>query len=454
MGAISKLKNSIIDGNKISKFEKKWISLMANLGLYNKLKQTYSLNNTELTEYGFKTLILIVDGLSLEKLESNREYIQDSYGCMCVFNKSKRSNLINAEFIFKTPTDLKFKPIEKLKAWEVYLGNGYSGDPIVVDMVKWPHVLITGGTRSGKSKMTDCILTSLVTNCSEKELELYLIQVAKSDLVLYEDCKQTRAFADTLEKSLVALEHIELVMNERNNTIRPYRKKARADNYQDYNNINATDKMSTIYVVFDEMSSLFQTKGCTKEQKEVKEKIIAEVEKIAQYGAGLGVFLICSLQRPTADNISSFIKSQCTCKISFRQNNSKSSEVALDDPSMALGLEQREFIYYTKAYNYGLVPLVNNKKIYSFISGCLQVNHRDLFRDLKILEKPIKRKEKVEEFKPTHAYKKTTEDILKENIAQIEGFVPYEPTSKDVIVIDNTRLPAVTEKPKKGREKI
>ena len=77
----------------------------------------------------------------------------------------------------------------------------------------------------------------------------------------------------------------------------------------------------------------------------------------------------------------------------------------------------------------------------------------DLFRDLKILEKPIKRKEKVEEFKPTHTYKKTTEDILKENIAQIPGYVPYNP-GENVIVIDNTRLPAVTEKPKKGREKI
>ena len=453
MEAISKFKNNIITGNKISKFEKKWVSLMANLGLYNKLKQTYSLNNTELTEYGFKTLILIVDGLSLDKLESNREYIQDSYGCMCIFNKAKRSNLIAAEFIFKTPTDKKFIPT-KVKPWEVYLGNDYSGEAIIIDMVKYPHVLITGGTRSGKSKMTDCILSSLIANCSEKELELYLIQVAKSDLVLYEDAKQTRAFADTLEKSLTALEHIEEVMQIRNDTIRPYRKKARADNYQDYNKINAVDRMSTIYVVFDEMSSLFQTKGCTKEQKELKEKIVAQVEKIAQFGAGLGVFLICSLQRPTADNLSSFIKSQCTCKVSFRQNNSKSSEVALDDPSMALGLEQREFIYYTKAYNYGLVPLVNNKEVYKFIEPCLQVNHRDLFRDLKILEKPIKRKEKVEEFKPTHAYKKTTEDILKENIAQIEGFVPYEPTSKDVIVIDKTKTTAVTEKPKKGREKI
>lgn len=454
MKAISNLKESVITGNKIAKFEKKWISLMANLGLYNKIKQTYSLNKTQVTEYGYRALILIVDGLSLEKLESNREYIQDSYGCMCVFNKNKRSNLINAEFIFKTPTNLKFKPIEKLNPWEVYLGNGYSGEPIIVDMLKWPHCLITGGTRSGKSKMTDCILTSLITNSTEKELELYLIQVAKSDLVLYEDAKQTRAFADDLEKSLVVLSHLEKIMNERNDTIRPYRKKARADNYQDYNKINAIDKMSTIYVVFDEMSSLFQTKRCTKKQKEIKEQIVASVEKIAQYGAGLGVFLLCSLQRPTIDNLSSFIKSQCTCKISFRQNNSKSSEVALDDPSMALGLEQREFIYYTKNYNYGLVPFVNNKKIFEYIEPYLQVNHRDLFRDLKVINGEPKRKEKVEEYKPQHVYKKTTEDILKENIAQIEGYVPYSTPSTNVIVIDNTKLSAITEKPKKGREKI
>ena len=49
--------------------------------------------------------------------------------------------------------------------------------------------------------------------------------------------------------------------------------------------------------------------------------------------------------------------------------------------------------------------------------------------------------------------KKTTEDILKENISQIEGYVPYCPNS-NVIVIDNTKLPTITEKPKRGREKI
>lgn len=444
---------AIMDGIKIAKFEKKWISLMANLVLYNKLKQTYSLNKTQITKYGYKSIILIVDGLSLDKLESNREYIQDSYGCMCVFNKAKRSNLIEAEFIFTTPTKEIFCPLERVKPWEIYLGNSYTSSPIIVDMIKWPHILITGGTRSGKSKMTDCILTNLITNSTEKELELYLCQVAKSDLILYEDAKQTRAFADTLDKTLLVLDHIEDKMNERSETIKPFRKKAMADNYMDYNRIRPIDKMSTVYVVFDEMSSLFNTKGCTKEDKEVKEIIVSKIEKIAQYGAGLGVFLICSLQRPTVDNISSFIKSQCTCKISFRQNNSKSSEVALDDPSMALGLEQREFIYYTNNYNYGLVPLVDNKSIYKAIKPFLESRHRDLFRDLEIIKNVKKSKEKVQEYTPAHIYNKTTEEILKENIAQIDGYVPYCPSS-NVIVIDKTKLPAVTEKPKRGREKL
>ncbi|WP_297711964.1 FtsK/SpoIIIE domain-containing protein [Clostridium sp.] len=443
----------IRDGIKIAKFEKKWISLMANLGLYNKLKQTYSLNKTKITSYGYKSLILIVDGLSLSKLETNKEYIQDSFGCMCVFNKAKRSNLINAEFIFNTPIKLKYLPIDKLKPWEIYLGNDYTGKPIIIDLIKYPHILITGGTRSGKSKMTDCILTNLITNCREKDLELYLCQVAKSDLILYEDAKQTRAFADTLDKTLTVLQHIEKKMNERNELIKPYRKKAKADNYMDYNKINPIDKLSTVYVVFDEMSSLFNEKGCTKEDKEIKRTIVAGVEKIAQYGASLGVFLICSLQRPTADNLSSFIKSQCTCRISFRQNNSKSSEVALDDPNLALGLEQIEFIYYTNKYSYGLVPLVDNKVVYSLIKEFLEDRHRDLFRDIALMKRGYKTKEKVKEVFPSHIYSKTTEDILKENIAQIEGYVPYCPSS-NVIVIDKTNVPTITEKPKRGREKL
>lgn len=406
--------NKLEENKKISIFEKKWINIMANIKAFNEMKETFSLNKTEITEYGFKSLILIVDGLTYSKLETAKEYIEDAFGCMCVFNKARRSNLVNAEFIFNSPTGLKFEPI-KIKPWEIYLGNDYAGNPIVVDMVTWPHVLITGGTRSGKSKLMDCILTSLIVNSTKENLQLYLIQVAKSDLILYRSCKQARAFADTEEKTLQVLNRVNEIMDERTKLITPYREEAEADNYQDYNKKNRLQEMSSIFVVFDEMSSLFE---------DGNKDIVTLIRRIAQYGAGLGVFLICSLQRPTKDNLDSFVKSQSTLKISFRQNNSKSSEVALDDAQIALGLEQREFVYYTKSYNYGLVPLVDNKKIKGYITPFKEKNHRDLFQDLEKAIK-VKYKEKVVPFEPVHLITKSKEDILAENIAKIPGYVPY-----------------------------
>lgn len=476
---LDKLKEQIKLTKDLNQFEKKWISIMSHLGCINKLKQTFSLNNTTITPYGFKSSIYIVDGLNFEMLETKKSYIEDSYGCMLILNKNKRSNWISAEYVFKTPLDLKYKPI-KVKAWELYLGNGYNKEPIVVDLIKYPHALITGGTRSGKSKMDDCILTTLIYSCNEFELELYLCQVAKSDLVMYEDAIQCRAFADTLDKVVVVLEHLQTKMSGRDKLIKPIRKQAKGDNYQDYNKLYPNNPFSTVHVVFDEMASLFDTKGDDTDTKKKKERIVKLTDNIAQYGASLGIFLNCSLQRPTADKLSPFIKSQSTCIVSFRQNNSKSSEVALDDSKLALGLEQREFIYFTGSYSYGLVPYVYSNEIIEFIRPKLKPNHRTLFDDLRKLGKndgstPTPKKEKGKEkiekdkVKPTepHILPKTNMTFERvdpgiiiekqnkriENIKKIPNFVPYDP--KATIIIDGTKIPAKTEKPiKKGREKI
>jgi DNA segregation ATPase FtsK/SpoIIIE-like protein len=53
---------------------------------------------------------------------------------------------------------------------------------------------------------------------------------------------------------------------------------------------------------------LFQTKGNSDREKNIKEKISAYIETIAQYGASLSIYLYSSVQRPTVDNLPSFIK--------------------------------------------------------------------------------------------------------------------------------------------------
>lgn len=424
----------------IQQFKNHWISIMANTGKFNKMKDTFSLNNIEKTKYGYKAIILIVDGLKYADLEEIKEVIEDNFGCMCIFNKSKRSNIISAEFIFQGASKEEYRLVLDLNPCEVYIGNSYSGEPIIIDMIKYPHILITGGTRSGKSKQTDCILTNLVCNSSIEELELYLVQVAKSDLILYEDCKQCRGFADNLNRAIKLLKHIDYKMAERDKLIRTFRKKALADNYYDYNQIKKNEPLSTVYVVFDETSSLFNTTGDMNDVKKLKDEVVSYIKKIAQYGAGLGIFLICSLQRPDAKNLDPFIKSQSTLNISFRQNNSKSSEVATGDVNAAVGLEQREFVYCTITNKYGVVPIINNKKIYKLIEPSLQPGHRNIFEDEKKLNNIKDRgREPI-------IFDKVTPEKSKPG-----SYEPY----KGLNIIEEPRIPIVTEKPKRGgKEKI
>lgn len=420
----------------IGNFKSQWICIMANLGLYNKVMNTYSLNNIKFTEYGFKCDIFVVPALNFDMLDSHRDTIQENLGCLILFNRNKTSSFINAKFIFNSNNDKQFKKIEYKEPYKIYIGNDYSGDPILIDMKSYPHALITGGTRSGKSVMQSVGLANLIANFSPKDVNLYLCQIAKSDLVLFEDAEHTKAFADTLEKNIVILEYlVDRVMLQRDNDIRPYRKKARASNYHDYNKLTYTDKMSTIYVVFDEMASLTQTKGDMAEIKTLKERVVFLTDKIAQYGASLGVFLVCSLQRPTADNISSFVKAQSTAVVSFRQNNQKSSEVATDDGKLALGLEQREFVYLLASKSsYGIVPWTKDIEIYELIKPFLKPNHRTIFDDLEKEGKRqgVQKNKKSIESIGTHF--KTEQEILEENIKSIKGYVPYEnPNGKRIV---------------------
>lgn len=442
---LKKMKNKSNYNKRINIFKNKWISLMAKSGLYNSAKETYSLLDLKITKFGFECDILLVDCCTFSELSSPKikEYIEEKFECMLILNKNgKRTNKVHAEFIMHAPEDLKFAPIKNLKPWEIYIGNSFNGKPIIVDLIKYPHVMLSGGTRAGKSKLYDALLTSSICASTPEDLELYLIQVAKTDLILYSQVRHCKAYADTLDKSIIALEAVKIELERRTKLITPYRLKCKADNFKEYNELKFVEKIPVILVAADETSSLFNTQGNSKEVKDKKTKIAGLLEEISQYGAAYGVFNLTALQRPTAQNISPFIKSQATCNISLRQNNAKSSEVATDDAKLALGLLQREFVYQLETDNYGIVPWIDNKLVYECLTPHIGKNPSDVFRNYELSRQQFEEREEVEEeddFTPSEVFEtdrvrveynnvqieRNQEDILRENIAQIPGFVPY-----------------------------
>lgn len=437
----------------LSRFKNEWKDIMVEANLYNKKFDTYSINNIQFKPYGIYCQIYIVPPLTYNKLNSFLDMIEENLNCCIIFNHIKRSKWINTKFIFNKKDKLEFNVIKQNSPYIIYLGNDYSGEPVFADLRKYPHILVSGTTRSGKSKLTDCILTNLIHNCSKNDLELYLFQVSKNDLILYEDCIHTRCFADNLFKALYVLEYIQNeVIPQRNEIIKPYRKKAILDNVYEYNNLKTTkEKLPMILLCFDEMASIFNTKGDDKDTKKIKEQIVRCIQNIAQYGGSLSIFLLSSIQRPTVDMMPSFIKSMSNTIISLRQANSKSSEVATDDSNLALDLKQREFVYKLDNWDYGLVPLVNNKTIYNIIKPKLDPNHKKLFDDVKYvninekMNKINKNKQKIEN---NSHFNKNKDEQIEENVAKIKDFVPYEPINDNVIVIDKTKIPIKTSKSK------
>ena len=414
----------------INKFKKQWITIMTLTGLYNKFGNTYSLNNIKLTDYGIKSDIYVVPSLTYAKLESKIEEIEEALNCRIILNHSKSSCWINVKFIFCARNNIKFTITKQESPYTLYIGNDYSGVPILCDLRKYPHLLISGSTRSGKSKMTDCILTNLVSNFTSKQVNLYLFQISKSDLVLYEDLDHTKIFANDLKLVECSLRYIlEEVIPYREKLIKPYRKKAILDNMDEYNKLKkCINEQPMILLVFDETSSIYQTKGCSKEDVKLKDEIKGHINRIIQTSASLGIYTLISIQRPSVDSMPSLVKAQSNTIISFKQPNAKSSEVSTDSPTLSVGLEQREFVYKQNNWNYGYVPWIKNKEIYEFLKPNINPKHYTILNILK--EKYLnnanfvsKNKKKIE----FEHINKSKEEILKENIAKIKDFVPYNP---------------------------
>lgn len=429
----SELKTQLEQHNKISKLQNTWIRILSNAGIHNKEKDTFTLMDIKAISYGYNAKVVIPYGLTFDGLEKATSLIEDSLPCILVFNKKKNENYATAKII-QTPVKVgKFSP-PKVKSYEVFLGVGFDGEPIIIDMNELPHLFICGSTGSGKSKLVDHILTSLIFNCSVLELELYLVQIAKEDLYIYEDMDQVRCFSTSIEKTYLMLKHIHEKMKERSKSIIPLKKKGLAAKITEYNKRNPSGIMSTVYIVIDEFSSLMTKTSDSKEVKEWKNSIMDYLEEVAQIGRSVGVFLILSLQRPTADKLPPFVKSMCNVKISFRQTNKKSSEVALDDDT-AVGLEPREAILDTGQRNYIKTLEVLDKDILTYLKKHIKPHHRTLtFQE----DKP-KTKGK------TPIYDKVTPNI--------PNYVPYEDIS-NLKVIDKTKIPSKTEKPRKGKVKI
>ena len=214
------------------------------------------------------------------------------------------------------------------------LGKNLYGKIIMPDLVKMPHLLISGTTGSGKSVCINAIIYSLIKRNTANELQFVMIDPKMVELSGYNGIPHLiMPVVTDMREAMNALEIVVKIMNDRYETLMATKNR----NIEAYNSNNPEDKMSRIVVVIDEMADLMITNG-----KEVEEYII----RIAQKARACGIHLIVATQRPERVIITGLIKANIPSRIAFMVRAKVDSRIILDEDGAENLLGRGDMLFY------------------------------------------------------------------------------------------------------------
>ena len=205
------------------------------------------------------------------------------------------------------------------------VGKDISGKAVVANLAKMPHLLIAGTTGSGKSVMTNTLISSLLYRNAPSDMKLIIVDPKQVEMAQYQDIPHllTPIITQT-DKALSAMKWAVGEM-ERRYTLMA---KEKVKNIADYNakiaksdDAENTSKMPYIVIVIDEMADLMMMAG-----KDLEMLIV----RIAQKGRAAGIHLVLATQRPEVKVITGLIKANIPGRIAFAVGSRIDSQIMLD----------------------------------------------------------------------------------------------------------------------------
>jgi S-DNA-T family DNA segregation ATPase FtsK/SpoIIIE len=201
------------------------------------------------------------------------------------------------------------------------IGKNISGDVMVGNIAKLPHLLVAGTTGSGKSVCLNSLILSLMYKASPEEVKFIMIDPKMVEFKIYNGIPHLLIPVVTeAKKAAGALQWAVTEMMKR------YRlfSDTGARDLAGYNEImKETDEkpLPQIVVIIDELADLMMIAA-----KEVEESIC----RVAQMGRAAGVHLVIATQSPRADVITGLMKANIPSRIAFKVASSLESRIILD----------------------------------------------------------------------------------------------------------------------------
>jgi len=235
------------------------------------------------------------------------------------------------------------------------LGKDISGEPMVADLAKMPHLLVAGTTGSGKSVAINAMILSLVYKSAPRDVRLILIDPKMLELSTYEGIPHLLAPVVTdMRLAGTALNWCVAEMDKRyklmsatgvRNIVGFNQKLKEAEKAGlpltnpftiTPENPERLEHLPYIVVIIDELADLMMVAG-----KKVEELIA----RLAQKARAAGIHLILATQRPSVDVITGLIKANIPTRIAFQVSSRIDSRTILDQQGAESLLGQGDMLY-------------------------------------------------------------------------------------------------------------
>jgi len=226
------------------------------------------------------------------------------------------------------------------------LGKDISGNPVVTDLAKMPHMLIAGTTGSGKSVCINSLVMSLVYKATPDQVRLIMVDPKMLELAVYEGIPHLLAPVVTdMKQAANALRWCIYEMERRyrlmaalgvrnisgyNRKVKDAQKKGKPimdPLVMDGQEAEELTELPYIVILIDELADMMMVVG---------KKVEQLIARLAQKARAAGLHLILATQRPSVDVITGLIKSNIPTRIAFQMSARVDSRTVLDQ----MGAEQ------------------------------------------------------------------------------------------------------------------
>ena len=203
----------------------------------------------------------------------------------------------------------------------VAFGRDVSGEPVVADLARMPHLLIAGTTGSGKSVCIAALVACLVMNNTPDELRMALLDPKMVELARFNGLPHIFGKVETaIDRMLGVLQWALMEMDRRYRLL----EEAHARDIFSYNAKQAKKNLPglpRIVVLIDELADLMMTAPDQTEHSLIR---------LAQMARATGMHLVVATQRPSTDVITGLIKANFPARLAFTVASSIDSRVILD----------------------------------------------------------------------------------------------------------------------------